>query len=442
MKTNNLIEREPYTKLLNKLRDDGRIKIVTGIRRSGKSSLLTLLEQDLIEDGIQSEQIIHLNFELYHLQKWDTDDLYSHLKERIKSLNGKRAYIFLDEIQNIKGWEKVVNSLRIEADCDIYVTGSNAYLLSSDFATLLSGRTATIEILPFSFSEFLKVRNFTFKRNSEYMLPRWQLFDEDGNQYDINLYFNNYLRYGGLPTLTDFDFDEERIMLELNDLQNTIVSRDIIQSRLLSNRRTPTDPVLFNQVFEYLLDNVGNLTSFNKITNTLISNNLLDFSEKKNPSNKTITAYINALCEAYMLYEVRRYDLKGKKYLTRTNKYYSVDTGLKNYILDYPKEDVGYTLENVVYLELRRRGFHINVGKINDQEIDFIAKKGNKKLYIQVTRSLNSDQVMNREISPLRSIKEVGRKIVITGDTNPNIQSVDDIEIIPILDFLLDEDSI
>ena len=305
----------------------------------------------------------------------------------------KRTYLFFDEVQKVHGWENAVNSFRVDFDCDIYITGSNAYLLSSELSTYLSGRYVEIKVLPLSFREFLD--------------------------------FHGYI-------LT------ERKSPALDGVYSAAVINDILEREKRKGQRNITDPVLSKKIILFLADNVGNNTSATSIGNTLVNEGLLENGTRKTkPAVQTIQAYIEALTEAYIFYEIKRFDIKGKEYLRTLGKYYIVDIGLRNYLLGYRDGDSGHILENIIYFELLRRGYDVAIGKIDNQEVDFIATKADEKKYVQVTESMNAPETRERELAPLRKIRDSYEKIVIALESNLT-QTQDGIKIIRALDFLLE----
>lgn len=321
----------------------------------------------------------------------DARGFYEYVKARI--CPNKRTYLFFDEVQKVHGWENAVNSFRVDFDCDIYITGSNAYLLSSELSTYLSGRYVEIKVLPLSFREFLD--------------------------------FHGYI-------LT------ERKSPALDGVYSAAVINDILEREKRKGQRNITDPVLSKKIILFLADNVGNNTSATSIGNTLVNEGLLENGTRKTkPAVQTIQAYIEALTEAYIFYEIKRFDIKGKEYLRTLGKYYIVDIGLQNYLLGYRDGDSGHILENIIYFELLRRGYDVAIGKIDNQEVDFIATKADEKKYVQVTESMNAPETRERELAPLRKIRDSYEKIVIALESNLT-QTQDGIKIVRALDFLLE----
>ena len=386
-----LRKRDLYLNRIIAFQDTEMIKVMTGIRRCGKSSLMKLMAEHLRDTGVTDDQIIEMNFESMGIPDMDARGFYEYVKARI--CPNKRTYLFFDEVQKVHGWENAVNSFRVDFDCDIYITGSNAYLLSSELSTYLSGRYVEIKVLPLSFREFLD--------------------------------FHGYI-------LT------ERKSPALDGVYSAAVINDILEREKRKGQRNITDPVLLKKIILFLADNIGNNTSATSIGNTLVNEGLLkNGTRKTKPAVQTIQAYIEALTEAYIFYEIKRFDIKGKEYLRTLGKYYIVDIGLRNYLLGYRDGDSGHILENIIYFELLRRGYDVAIGKIDNQEVDFIATKADEKKYVQVTESMNAPETRERELAPLRKIRDSYEKIVIALECDFT-QTQDGIKIIRALDFLLE----
>ena len=401
-----MIIREDYLKKMIDAKDTEFIKVITGVRRSGKSTLLLMFKDYLLSNNIKEENIIHINFEsgLFDDIK-SYKDLYKYVKEKIKK---DKIYLLLDEVQNVKSWEKAINSFKVDFNIDVYITGSNAYLLSSELSTLLSGRYIEIKMYPLSFKEFL-------------------LF----NRYDNNNLedkFNEYLKYGGLPAITLIKNNDELVLSYLNDIYNTIVKKDII------DRNNIKDTQLLENIIKYLATNIGSQVSSNKISDYLNSNKIVDKS-----NHQTIDNYLNMLEKSFIMYKADRTDIKSKALLKTLGKYYISDTGIRNIILGFRNIDEGYLLENVVYLELLRRGYKVNIGKSNDYEVDFIAENPNNIKYYQVTRSLLDENVKTRELRSLESINDNYEKIILTMDKSIN-NDYNGIKVINIIDWLLKDE--
>lgn len=414
--TRELKKRELYLNKLIAFRDTEPVKVVTGIRRCGKSSLLKLMIAHLKETGTADEQIIEMNFESYQLKKMDADDFYNYVKERI--VPGKRMYLFFDELQRIKNWEDTVNSFRVDFNCDIYITGSNAYLLSSEYSTYLSGRYVEIKMFPLSFSEFIYFHDFEVKQTRNALGgDRIQVFDKSGGQYELREMFDAYMRFGGMPGIAEVGLNQEKALVLLDGIYSTVVVRDILEREKRRGQRQITDPILLRKIILFLADNIGNSVSVSSIGNTLVSEGLLEDGKRKGfPSAHTVQAYVNALLESYFYYDIKRFDIKGKEYLKTLGKFYIVDIGLRNYLLGFRNRDSGHAIENVVYFELLRRGYDVAIGKVDNAEVDFIATKADDKLYIQVTESMSSQYVRQRELASLQKINDNYEKIVLSLD--------------------------
>ena len=432
-----LKNRSQYLDKLISVQDMEIIKVVTGIRRCGKSSLLKLMMAHLREQGVMEEQILSMNFESMQFADMDSKRLYQYVMERVPK--GKRIYLFLDEVQKVRDWQDAVNSFRVDLDCDIYVTGSNAYLLSSELSTYLSGRYVEIKMLPLSFREFLDFHGYLLE---EYKAPngmtKKRAKGKDGEAYELRDLFEAYAQFGGMPALAEAELDQERANMLLDGIYSAVVVRDILERGKRKEQRAVTDALLLRKIILFLADNIGNNTSAASIGRTLVSEGLLDDGRKTKPAVQTISAYIDALLESYIFYEVKRFDIKGKDYLRTLGKYYIVDPGLRTYLLGNRGGDVGHILENIVYFELLRRGYEVAIGKVGEKEIDFIATKMNEKKYIQVTDNMNAPETRARELAPLQAVQDNYEKIVIAMDCDL-ISDVDGIKIVKALDFLLSE---
>lgn len=400
-----MIYRTEYMQRLKAFKDNKIIKVVTGLRRSGKSTLLEMFRDELLQSGVQPEQIQYINFEL---MKYDAVRNYKQLYNVVteKALPDKKNYLFFDEIQQVSGWEKTVNSLSLEYDADIYVTGSNAYLLSSELATLISGRYVEIKMLPLSFKEY-----YGYYRDSG--KSREKLF-------------NNYLKYGGLPQLLSLPQDEQTIGTFLSSIYDTVILKDVL------GRNKLRDIDLLKRVYAFVCGNVGSITSTNSMAKYIANEAKLD----TNVRPATIGNILEMLEDAFIIYRADRYDVKGKEVLKSLEKYYLADTGLKNIIVGYNLENYGHSIENVVYLELLRRGYRVYVGKNAAKEIDFVAINKEETRYFQVTESLADKATQEREIAPFRSTHDFYEKTIITTDKT-YITNVNGIKIVNLIDFLL-----
>lgn len=399
-----MLIREEYLQKLIDSKDLNLIKVITGVRRSGKSTLLLQYKDYLLSQNIKEKDIIYMNFESaewYDIK--DYNDLYKNITFKIT--DGNKKYILLDEVQNVVGWEKAVNSLLVGTNSDIYITGSNAYLLSSELTTLLAGRVLTIKIYPFSFKEFMATYPF---KNEE-------------DKYDK---FDKYLKYGGMPMLVNMNDNEQLIINYLNDLKEVVLKKDVI------SRNNIKDIVFLDNLIKYMASVIGNLTTPNAIAEFMKKNG-------SNITNETVDSYLKMLEKAYFLYRVPRYELKGKQLLKTQGKYYFIDNGLKNIIDGITHYDSGSSYENLVYIELLRRGYEVYVGQYNDIEIDFIAIKPNERIYYQVSRSIMDEKVEEREKKSLLAINDNYKKVILTMDRVKNKQ-IEGIEVVNIIDFLLE----
>lgn len=437
IESHELKNRDRYLKKLIGFQDTEPVKVITGIRRCGKSSLLKLMIRHFRKTGIQAEQIVEMNFESHDFRNMTSDELYHYVKER--AVPGRRMYLFFDELQRIDAWEDAVNSFRVDLDCDIYITGSNAYLLSSEYSTYLSGRYVEIKMLPLSFREFLDFHNFEVRETSSALGgTHRQAFDKNGERYDLREVFDAYMRFGGMPGIADIGLGQEKAMSLLDGIYSTVVVRDILEREKRRGQRQITDSALLRKIVLFLADNIGSSVSVSSIGNTLMNEGLLEDGKRKGtPSTHTVQAYVGALLESYFFYEIKRFDIKGKEYLRTLGKYYIVDIGLRNYLLGFRNRDGGHAIENMVYFELFRRGYDVAIGKIDNQEVDFIATTADDKLYIQVTESMQSEDVRKRELAPLQKIRDNYEKIVLSLEPGLDA-SYDGIKSLNLIDWLLD----
>lgn len=438
IESHELKRRDIYLNKLIGFRDTEPVKVVTGIRRCGKSSLLKLMIQHLKDTGVLPEQIIEMNFESFDFRGMGAEDIYGYVKERI--VPKKRMYLFFDELQRIEAWEDAINAFRVDLDCDIYITGSNAYLLSSEYSTYLSGRCVEIKMLPLSFKEFLDFNGFEVRKTQSALGGfRKQVFDGNGERYELREAFDAYMQFGGMPGIADVGLEQEKALSLLDGIYSTVVVRDILEREKRRDRRQITDPALLRKIVLFLADNIGSNVSAASIGNTLVNEGLLDDGKRKvAPSAHTVQAYVNALLESYFFYEIKRFDIKGKAYLRTLGKYYIVDIGLRNYLLGFRNRDSGHAIENVVYFELLRRGYDVAIGKVGNAEVDFIASTANEKKYIQVTESMMSEDVRRRELAPLQNIRDSYDKIVLSLETGLDI-SYEGIKSENLMDWLLGE---
>lgn len=433
-----LYQRRVYLNKLIAFQDTEPVKIITGIRRCGKSSLLKLMIKHLLEQGKTHEQIIFMNFESMQFSNMSVRELYEYVKARLPQ--DKKAYLFFDEIQRIEQWQDAINSFRVDFACDIYVTGSNAYLLSGEYATYLAGRSVEIKMLPLSFAEFIEFQGYSIKEKKDITgVIRKKIYDNEGDLADAQELLALYMRFGGMPGLADINLNIDNALVLLDGVYSTVVVRDILERELRKEQHQITDSTLLRRLIMFLADNIGNSTSVTSISNMLVNQKLLENNTKKNkPAVQTLQTYISALLEAYVFYEIKRFDIKGKDYLRTLSKYYIVDIGLRNYLLGFRDVDTGHIIENIVYFELLRKGYDVAIGKIDDKEIDFIAVNAERKIYIQVTESMNDPATREREFAPLRKVKDNYEKIIIANEVL-NTATQDGIRIVKLIDFLLAE---
>lgn len=396
-----LIQREEYLNKLIALKDKKIIKVVTGVRRCGKSKLLEMYRKWLLEQGVEEERIVSINFEDLDFEDLtDYKKLHTYLKEHLVKDN--MTYIFLDEIQNVEQFPKVVDSLYIKDNVDIYITGSNAHMLSSEIATLLSGRYIQIEMLPLSFKE--------------YMIST-------GSMNDRGIKYVDYLQNSSFPYTLELEGKSDEIRSYLEGLYNTIVVKDIINHSKIS------EPMMLKSILKFIFDNIGNPLSSKKIADTMTSSG-------RRIDTRTVEKYLDALTESYIIYQAKRYNIKGKQYLKTLEKYYVVDIGLRLMLFGSKQIDAGRILENIVYLELLRRGYDVYVGKVDEFEVDFVAQNGKGTTYFQVALSVRDEKTLERELRSLRAIKDHYPKILLTMDDDPEVH-YDGIRRINARDWLL-----
>lgn len=407
-----MVERKDYIDKLTQWKDEQVIKVITGIRRCGKSTLLKQYQLWLLRNGVSKEQIVSINFEeLEYENLLDYKKLYTYLKERLVS--GKTTYIFLDEIQKVPSFEKAVDSIYVKPDVDVYITGSNAYLLSGDLATLLTGRYVEIKMLPLSFREFLEITK----------LEKQQGLAE-------------YMRNGGLPYVASMERTAEKVDTYLEGIYNTVIVKDIEDRQARRDRDTDkrriTDITLLKTIAKYLASVIGSPVSIRNITDYLISS-----GRKVSPN--TVGDYVEALTESFVFYPVERFDIVGKQLLKANKKLYIVDLGLRNHILPRKNYDLGFSLENIVYFELLRRGYKVTMGKQGNTEVDFVTEKQGTYKYFQVTADMTAEETFEREMRPLENIKDNYEKTVLTADML-TVGNYDGIKVKNLTDWLLGGD--
>ncbi|MDY4213162.1 MAG: ATP-binding protein [Eubacteriales bacterium] len=382
------------------------IKVITGVRRCGKSTLLEIFKEYLISEGVSADNIIHINLELMKYDEVrDYKTFYNLICDKIR--NTDRYYLLIDEIQQVSKWEKAINSMNTEFNVDIYITGSNAYLLSSEISTLLSGRYVEIKMLPLSFKEYLEFDH----------LPKdWTLEDK----------FNQYLKFGSLPAVATIPQDNTTVNEFLLGIYNTVIVKDVIF------RNKIKDIGLLEQIVKYVVANTGNIISASKISGYISS-------QVKGETTKatTVSNYLDMLEKAYIIYPVKRYDIKGKEQLKNLAKYYVVDTGIRNMLMGYSDTDLGHIIETVVYFELIRRGYQVFIGKWYELEVDFIAVKQDSKKYYQVCLTLMDEKVKERELAPLKAIPDNYEKTIISMDKT-YMTDYEGIKSENIIDFLME----
>lgn len=406
-----MVKRKEYLNKLIEWKDEQVIKVVTGIRRCGKSTLLLQYQDYLRENGVTDEQIISLNFEeLENEDLLDYKVLYSYIKERL--CKDKMTYIFLDEIQNVSSFEKAIDSLYVKDNTDVYITGSNSYLLSGELATLLTGRYVEISMLPLSFAEYKELSN-----------------ESEENA------FSEYMRYGGMPYVASMSKTEEKVNTYIEGIYNTVVVKDI-EAR---QKRRETDPdkrkindiALLKTIAKYLSSVVGSPVSVKSVTDYLTSNG-------RRVSPNTVDDYMEALAESYIFYPAERFDIVGKEILKSNKKWYIVDLGIRNHILPRKNYDLGFSIENIVYFELLRRGYKVNIGKYANSEVDFVTQKNGVLTYYQVTADMTNQSTFEREMTPLKNIKDNYEKIVLTLDKF-SVGNYEGIKVINLIDWLLEK---
>lgn len=403
-----MVKRIEYLRRLQEWKDDQVIKVVTGIHRCGKSTLLSQYQEYLLESGVKEKQIISINFEeLEYEELTDYKKLYEYIKERL--CKEKMTYIFLDEVQKVPSYEKVVDSLYAKKGADIYITGSNAYMLSGDLATLLTGRYVEISMLPLSFKEYCEQTGQTAERG-----------------------FADYMKNGGMPYVAAMQKTDEKISTYLEGIYNTVIIKDIEDRQIRKEhdplKRKITDIVLLKSIARFLSSTIGSPISVRSVTDYLVS------SGRKVSAN-TVNDYMEALAEAFIFYPVERFDIAGKQLLKSNKKWYMVDLGLRNYVLPRKNYDLGFSIENIVYFELIRRNYRVNIGKYGNTEVDFVAQYHGGLTYYQVTADMTSESTFEREMRPLREIKDNYEKIVLTLERYTP-ENYDGIKVINVIDWL------
>lgn len=397
-----MFERPEYLNQLIKFKDTDFIKVITGVRRSGKSVLLMLFQEHLMQEGVPDNHIIYMNFESFEYQTITTEEKFREKLNDLLPKDRKKVYLLFDEIQVVEGWQRVINGLRVSFDSDIVITGSNANMLSGELATLLSGRYIEIPIYPFSFKEFLSVKGI------------------EPSSRKVDIAYNEYEKYGGFPSVT---IAEESIKdTILSGIFDTIVLNDV------ALRSGIKDPTVLKSIIIFLADNVGQLVNTSRIVNTLKSEGI-------ETTNHTVNRYLDLLESGYLFYRTKQYDIRGRGYLRTNGKYFIVDTGLRRNAVGRKDGNYSNRLENIVYIELLRRGYTVDVGKLDIKEIDFVARRLDETLYVQVTYELPNN---SHETDNLLHIKDNYKKIVVTGKYH-DIEQIDGIPIVYIADWLLEK---
>jgi len=397
-----MIKRDEYVNQLISFKDNDLVKVITGVRRSGKSSLLQLFKEYLLGQNIRENQIVEINYEKYIFDEFkDNNSLHNYIKTKV--IDDSRMYFLIDEVQEIEEWAKVINSLRVSFNVDIYVTGSNSRMFAGEHLTYLSGRYIELKVFPISFKEFLEFRGY--------------------DTHEVEKHFNEYLRIGSFPAVS-LAKQEELIEAILSGLFDSIFTRDIVLKGKIR------DEGAFYKVAKFVFENIGNNTSANAIKNTMISHGHKITSD-------TVDNYLQLMCDAHMLYQCERYNIRGKERLKTKGKYYVVDTGLRNKLIGYRQGNIGQVIENIVYLQLLRLGYEVTVGKNMSYEVDFIAVKGVKKLYFQVSLSALEESTYEREMNALLKINDQYPKYLITMDKLDLLK--DGIVHLNLFDVLLDK---
>jgi predicted AAA+ superfamily ATPase len=403
-----LVKRHDYLEWLKSWREKQLIKVVAGVRRCGKSTLFKLYIDWLLETGVSPKQIISINLEeLEYENLLNYRDLYDYIKARL--YKDGYTYVFIDEVQNCKNYEKAVDSLFVKDNVDVYITGSNAYMLSGELATLLSGRYVQISMLPLSFAEYVEFK--------------------DIDEKDLSSAFQTYLRFGAFPATAMLNEQEDLIHSYLDGIYNSILIKDV------AVRLGITDVSILSSITKFLFSNVGSPVSVKKIADTINS-------AGRSISVNTVDKYLQALCDSYLFYKVERYDIRGRQHLKTQGKYYAVDSGIRELLLSSSTPDLGHLLENTVYLELLRRGAKVNIGKMAEKEIDFVSKDANGTTYYQVSASVLDKNTLRRELDPIEKIPDHHPKVLLTLDEIPRTANYDGIRQLHIVDWLLGKSDI
>lgn len=380
-----MIERKEYLNMLHRWRDKDVVKVITGIRRCGKSTLMELFQHELLREGIPEARILSINLEDYgNMELRDPVKLHEYIISHASK--DEKTYVFLDEIQNVKDFPPMVDSLYLRKNLDLYMTGSNAYMLSGELATFLSGRYVTVDMLPLSFAEYVQ----------------WT-----GDRYDLSKKYRDYLEYSSFPYATKLSGDQKAIQEYLSGIYHTVVMKDVI------GRLKSADPMMLESILRFVYSSTGSPISTKKIADTMNS-------EGRKIDVRTVEKYLSAFLDSYIVYQARRFDIRGKQHLKTLEKYYAVDIGLRFFLLGRAHADIGHLLENVIYLELLRRGWNVSIGKLDELEVDFVAVNQNTTQYIQVAATVRDEATLLRELRPLQRIKDNYPKIILTLDDDPD----------------------
>lgn len=402
-----LIPRPEYQRFLNTWKDRPVIKVVSGVRRCGKSTLFTLFQQELLENGIKPENIIQINFEQPDFMNiTDSEQLYEYLKPKLKVSGTK--YVFLDEIQHVTHFEKIADALNTLEDVDLYITGSNGYFMSGALATLLTGRFVELKMLPLSFKEYCDGYHHEFPQDQ---LSKMEMF-------------NNYIRYGSFPYVVQLHNDPIQVEQYLDGIFSSIVYRDI------ETRLQISDKAILERIIKFIFDNIGSTMSIRNIANTITSNGF-------KISSATVERYLSSILDSLLVYKTPRFDIHGKEQLRTNDKYYVVDSGLRYHLLAGKKSDLGHIIENIIYLELRRRGYTVNIGVIPNGEIDFVTRKGNEFEYYQVSQTVMDPTTLDRELKPFSKVTDHYPKYLLTLDEIGKDSNYNGIKQLNIIDWLL-----
>ena len=431
-----LKNRNIYLNRLIEAQDTRMVKVITGIRRSGKSSLLKLMLAHLRQSGIQDDQILEMNFESYEYAKMSGEYFFHYVRNRI--CKGKRTYLFFDELQIVPEWAEQISAFMVAFDCDIYISGSNASLLSTEFNSYLAKKSIVICIYPLTFAECIEFYGFSVSYpEPESSQTPIGLTDAQGQFYPHRRAIEAFLRYGGMPILSEVRTAQQNFQPYLDGVYSTIILRDILERERERGQQLIKDPALLKKIILYMADQIGRPLSVSSIGNALVNEGLLFEGTRQNvPSVHTVQAYVSALIESYLFYEVKRFDIRTNEPLRTLGSFYMADPGLRNYLLGFDSFDRAPALRNVVFTELIARGYTVMTGKIGSQTVDFIATKNEEKIYYQVVYSMEQEEIRTRTLSPLKKIRDNYAKIVLSLEPDPN-RLYEGIRSIPLISWLL-----